>query len=179
LLDPLAVHERNISYDVSCRERSGVGSKGGLVDEIPEVLDRRPETIERASDTIKQWMNKDVVRMRSVEKVRAEFSLTTVAYNLRRVLNLVGFAELMAAVAVWNAWEWVIAGPEGATCDRCARRGVQLQSTVFRRDGDIKAHRRLLVIRRLEIQRSQPKGEFSHGPLYFHRKTGCRFSETA
>ena len=37
--------------------------------------------------------------MRGLEKVRAEFSLTALAYNLRRVLNIVGFAELMAAVA--------------------------------------------------------------------------------
>ena len=35
--------------------------------------------------------------MRGLEKVRAEFSLTALAYNLRRVLNIVGFAELMAA----------------------------------------------------------------------------------
>jgi hypothetical protein len=28
-----------------------------------------------------------------------EFSLTALAYNLRRVLNLVGFIELMAALA--------------------------------------------------------------------------------
>ncbi len=37
--------------------------------------------------------------MRSLEKVRAEFSLTALAYNLRRVLNIVEFADLMAAVA--------------------------------------------------------------------------------
>ena len=37
--------------------------------------------------------------MRGLEKVRAEFSLTTLDYNLRRVLNIVGFTELMAAVA--------------------------------------------------------------------------------
>jgi hypothetical protein len=36
--------------------------------------------------------------MRGLEKVRGEFSLTALAYNLRRALNLVGFAELMAAV---------------------------------------------------------------------------------
>ena len=31
-------------------------------------------------------------------KVRTEWSLTTLAYNLKRVLNLVSFAQLMAAV---------------------------------------------------------------------------------
>jgi hypothetical protein len=32
-------------------------------------------------------------------EVRAEFGLTALAYNFRRVLNLVSFTELMTAVA--------------------------------------------------------------------------------
>ena len=43
-------------------------------------------------------MNQGTFLMRGLEKVRAEFSLTALAYNLRRVLNIVGFTELMAAV---------------------------------------------------------------------------------
>jgi Transposase DDE domain len=66
----------------------------------PGVLDRRGETVEHPFGTIKQWMNRGAFLMRGLEKVRGEFSLTALAYNLRRVLNLVGFAELMAAVAV-------------------------------------------------------------------------------
>jgi len=65
----------------------------------PDVLDRRRETVEHPFGTIKQWMNQGAFLMRGLEKVRAEFSLTALAYNLRRVLNIVGFAELMAAVA--------------------------------------------------------------------------------
>ena len=65
----------------------------------PGVLDRRRETVEHPFGTIKQWMNQGAFLMRGLEKVRAEFSLTALAYNLRRVLNLVGFTELMAAVA--------------------------------------------------------------------------------
>ena len=38
--------------------------------------------------------------MRGLEKVRGEFSLTALAYNLRRVLNIMGFTQLMAAVRV-------------------------------------------------------------------------------
>ena len=37
--------------------------------------------------------------LRRLEKVRAEFSLTALVYNLRRVLNIVGMDEMMAAVA--------------------------------------------------------------------------------
>jgi hypothetical protein len=44
-------------------------------------------------------MNQGAFLMRGLENVRAEFSLTALAYNLRRVLNIVGFAQLMAAVA--------------------------------------------------------------------------------
>src|SRR5271165_5579555 len=63
------------------------------------VLDRRRESVEHPFGTIKRWMNQGAFLMRGLEKVRAEFSLTALAYNLRRVLNIIGFADLMAAVA--------------------------------------------------------------------------------
>jgi hypothetical protein len=65
----------------------------------PGVLDRRRETVEHPFGTVKQWMYQGAFLMRGLEKVRAEFSLTALAYNLRRVLNIVRFDELMAAVA--------------------------------------------------------------------------------
>ena len=36
--------------------------------------------------------------MRCLKKVRAEFSLTALAYNLRRVLNIMEFPDLIAAL---------------------------------------------------------------------------------
>jgi len=65
----------------------------------PGVLARRRETVEHPLGTIKQWMNQGAFLMRGLEKVRAEFSLTALAYNLRRALNIVGVADLMAALA--------------------------------------------------------------------------------
>ena len=64
----------------------------------PEVLNQRREAVEHLFGSIKQWMNQGAFLMRGLEKVRGEFSLTALAYNLRRVLNLVGFAQLMTAV---------------------------------------------------------------------------------
>jgi Transposase DDE domain len=64
----------------------------------PGVLDRRRESVEHPFGTIKQWMNQGAFLMRGLENVRAEFSLTALAYNFRRVLNLVGFTGLMAAL---------------------------------------------------------------------------------
>ena len=63
----------------------------------PGILDQRRESVEHPFGTIKQWMYQGAFLMRGLEKVRAEFSLTALAYNIRRVLNLVAFGELMAA----------------------------------------------------------------------------------
>jgi hypothetical protein len=54
----------------------------------PGVLDRPCETVEHPFGTIKQWMNQGAFLMRGLEKVHAEFSLTALVYNLRRVLNI-------------------------------------------------------------------------------------------
>ena len=64
----------------------------------PEVLNQRRETVEHPFGSIKQWMNQGAFLMRGLEKVRAEFSLTALAYNIRRVLNLVAFDKLMAVL---------------------------------------------------------------------------------
>jgi len=64
----------------------------------PEVLNQRREVVEHPFGTIKQWMNQGAFLMRGLEKVRAEFSLTALAYNIRRVPNLIAFDKLMVAV---------------------------------------------------------------------------------
>jgi len=64
----------------------------------PEILDRRRETVEHPFGTIKQWMNQGAFLMRGLDKVRAEFSLTALVYNLRRAINIVGVEAMMAAI---------------------------------------------------------------------------------
>jgi len=64
----------------------------------PGILDERRASVEHPFGSIKQWMYQGAFLMRGLEKVRAEFSLTALAYNIKRVLNLVPFAELTAAV---------------------------------------------------------------------------------
>ena len=64
----------------------------------PEVLNQRRETVEDPFGSIKQWMNQGAFLMRGLEKVRAEFSLTALAYNIRRGLHLIAFDQLIAAV---------------------------------------------------------------------------------
>src|SRR4051812_27657716 len=63
----------------------------------PEVLNQRRETVEHPFGSIKQWMNQGAFLMRGLPKVRGEFSLTALAYNLRRTFNIVGFNGLMGS----------------------------------------------------------------------------------
>lgn len=68
------------------------------MDRSPDLHKLRRETVEHPFGSIKQWMNQGTFLMRRLPKVRAEFSLTALVYNLRRVLNIVEFPVLMAAL---------------------------------------------------------------------------------
>lgn len=64
----------------------------------PDVLDQRRESVEHPFGSIKQWMGQGAFLMRGLDKVRAEFSLTALVYNLRRAISLVGIPAMIAAV---------------------------------------------------------------------------------
>ena len=64
----------------------------------PEILNGRRDTVEHPFGSIKQWMGQGAFLMRGLENVRAEFSLTALAYNLRRVINILGVRAMIAAV---------------------------------------------------------------------------------
>ena len=65
----------------------------------PELMRRRKAIVEHPFGTIKRWMNQAYFLMRGLDNVRAEFSLSALAYNLKRVLRIVGVPELLKAIA--------------------------------------------------------------------------------
>ena len=75
-----------------------IGPNAGPHSAAPGHPRPRRKIVEHPFGTIKQWMNQGAFLMRGLEKVRAEFSLTALAYNLRRVLNIVAFPDLIAAL---------------------------------------------------------------------------------
>ena len=64
----------------------------------PQILDRRREIVEHPFGSIKQWMYQGAFLMRGLDNVRGEFSLTALAYNLRRALNVLGVGPMTAAL---------------------------------------------------------------------------------
>lgn len=65
----------------------------------PGKFKLRKTLAEHPFGTIKRWMGFTHFSLRGLPKVGTEWSLVTLAYNLKRVLNLVSFTQLMAAVA--------------------------------------------------------------------------------
>jgi transposase len=66
----------------------------------PHKFKLRKTLAEHPFGTIKRWFGYSYFLLKGLAKVRCEWSLTTLAYNLKRVLNLVSFEKLMAAVGV-------------------------------------------------------------------------------
>lgn len=64
----------------------------------PELQDIRRQSVEHPFGSIKQWMNQGAFLMRRLENVRAEFSLTALAYNIRRAITLIGTPGLIEAL---------------------------------------------------------------------------------
>jgi len=59
-----------------------------------EPMRRRAATVEHPFGTLKRWFGWDHFLVRGFTKVRGEMSLMVLAYNLMRVLNLIGMAAL-------------------------------------------------------------------------------------
>jgi len=65
----------------------------------PQKYALRKQLAEHPFGTIKRWMGYTHFTLKGLGKVRTEWSLITLAYNLKRVLKLVSIEKLMAAVA--------------------------------------------------------------------------------
>jgi len=70
------------------------------LDENPEAMRQRRETVEHPFGTIKAWMGATHFLMRRLKNVRTEMALSVLAYNMTRVINLIGIRPLMAAMRV-------------------------------------------------------------------------------
>jgi hypothetical protein len=76
-----------------------------VIDAMQERLDRDPEkmrvrrqTVEHPFGTIKYWMGATHFLMKTLDRVRTEMSLHVLAYNLKRVIQLLGIGGMIAAM---------------------------------------------------------------------------------
>ena len=69
------------------------------LDANPQAMRQRRETVEHPFGTMKARMGATHFLTKTLPKVAAEMALSVLAYNLTRVMNIVGTKPLMAAIA--------------------------------------------------------------------------------
>jgi transposase len=68
------------------------------LDRKPEAMKVRRRTIEHVFGTLKHWMGSAHFLMRTLHHVGTEMSLHVLAYNLKRVMSVLGIAKTMKAL---------------------------------------------------------------------------------
>ena len=68
------------------------------VDRKPDCMRIRGRTVEHPFGTIKSWLGPTHFQMRTLKHVSTEMSLHVLAYNLKRMLQILGAVPLMAAM---------------------------------------------------------------------------------
>jgi IS5 family transposase len=68
------------------------------LDENPQAMRQRRETVEHPFGTMKARMGATHCLTKTLPKVAAEMALNVLAYNLTRVMNIIGVKPLMAAI---------------------------------------------------------------------------------
>jgi hypothetical protein len=68
------------------------------LDRMPEAMRVRRRTVEHVFGTLKDWMGRSHFKTRTLDKVGTEMSLHVLAYNLKRVIAVLGTRELIAAI---------------------------------------------------------------------------------
>jgi hypothetical protein len=68
------------------------------LDENPQSMRQRRETVEHPFGTLKARMGATHFLMKRLKNVRTEMALSVLAYNLTRVMNIIGIGPLIVAI---------------------------------------------------------------------------------
>jgi hypothetical protein len=68
------------------------------LDRRPDAMRVRRETVEHPYGTIKSWMGATHFLTKTLDRVSTEMSLHVLAYNMKRVMNLIGTRSLIEAI---------------------------------------------------------------------------------
>ncbi len=68
------------------------------LDQMPSAMRLRRQTAEHPFATIKAWMGATHFLTRTLKRVGTEMSLQVLAYNMKRVIAILGVRPLMEAI---------------------------------------------------------------------------------
>ena len=68
------------------------------LDHMPQAMGIRRQTVEHPFGTLKAWMGSTHFLTKTLEKVRTEMSLHVLAYNIKRMIQMLGVQPLIQAI---------------------------------------------------------------------------------
>ncbi len=68
------------------------------LDQAPQAMAIRRQTVEHILGTIKAWMGATHFLTRTLNRVSTEMSLQVLAYNMKRVIAILGTHRTLAAI---------------------------------------------------------------------------------
>ena len=69
---------------------------------IPDMMTVRRSTVEHPFGTLKFWMGHTHFLMKTLDNAGTEMSLHVLAYNMKRVMKILGVPELLQAMQAWR-----------------------------------------------------------------------------
>jgi len=64
----------------------------------PQVAILRKQTVEHVFGTLKAWLGTAPLLTKTLPKVRTEISLAVLAYNMKRMIKIVGMQGMLRAI---------------------------------------------------------------------------------
>ena len=96
LPDQSAVHHRpTIGVSRRWKHEAVLEAMQQRLDRQPEMMRVRRQTVEHPFGTIKYWMGWTHFLTKTLARVRTEMSLHVLAYNLKRVMRILGIGAMM------------------------------------------------------------------------------------
>jgi transposase len=68
------------------------------LDQLPDAMGLRRQTVEHVFGTLKAWMGSTPFLTKTLKKVRTEMSLSVLAYNMKRMIQIFGARALVQAI---------------------------------------------------------------------------------
>lgn len=96
---PLCTESKDPRRITRCPEEGAIDRMRERIKQHPEVMKKRKKIVEHPFGSIKFWNHQNYFLMKGLENVKAEFSLSTLAYNIRRVINIIGVHKMIEALA--------------------------------------------------------------------------------
>ncbi len=72
------------------------------LDRNPDMMTLRRSTVEHTFGTLKFWMGQTHFLMKTLHNVKTEMSLHVLAYNMKRVMKILGVPGLLRAMQAWR-----------------------------------------------------------------------------